>query len=118
MHEDHYEHPHLSGTALMHKFRTHLWGIRGSPTLRDNTFAARDNILNPSVDSIIDSPSSQCPSLMNINNMMAVGVLLEYKMGSFLCSSHLGSTGVHAAAHAPVITTIPNNLTSLIRNLL
>lgn len=43
---------------------------------------------NPSADSVIDSPSSQCPYLMNINNMgMAVkGLLCENKMRNLLCS--------------------------------
>lgn len=118
VHENHHEHPHLSGIALMHKFRKHLRDIHSSLKLRDNPSASCDNIHNPSVDSITDSPSSQCPFLMNSNDMMAVGVLLEYKMRSFLCSRYLGSRGVHAAAHAPVITKIPNNPTSLIRNLL
>lgn len=56
---------------------------------------------------------------MNINNMgvAAKDLLLKNRMRNFLCSRVIwGDTDVHATAHAPVITKISDNTTSLIRN--
>lgn len=56
---------------------------------------------------------------MNINNMGVAGkdLLLKNRMRNFLCSRVIwGDTDVHATAHAPVITKISDNTTSLIRN--
>lgn len=99
----------------MHRLRRHLWDTEGAPALRDN----------PSASVTIHATLLwilllTIPSLMNINHMevAANDLLLKNIIRNFLCSRVIwGDIDLHATAHAPVITKISDNTTSLIRTL-
>lgn len=102
--------------ALMHRFRRHLWDTESAPALRDN--ASASVTIHATLLCILLLTIQ--PSLMNINDMgvAAKDLLLKNKMRNFLCSRVIWEdTDVHATDHAPVITNISDNTTSLIRNL-